>query len=592
MRWLLMVPVVAVCLVPLLYGNAWACGGFFCDRSQPVDQAGEKILFLVDEAGGSVEAHIQIQYQGAAEDFSWVVPVPVAPRFDVGSDEVFARLAYATQPRFTAGYEQRGGCEACGMWRDEERTPPARPPWDSGGGGGGCGGGLIDGDADGDGEGVAVIDSGTVGPFEHVTLEATDSTALVTWLGENGYDLPETAFPIIASYVESGSFFVALKFTKDADEGELVPIVLEMDGVDPCIPLRLTAIAAVEDMPVFAWVLGRSRAISTTWLDVEPNDARLYAFDANWPGAVAEAVDEVGGRAFATEYAGRSEPFVDALSPANYDLGELLDAWNLEVLMGELGRQGFTGSQLLLSILQEFAPPPADVDATSFYNCPADYVDDSYVWDHEGLVAALDDRIIRPLREVHAAFRREPYLTRLYTVISPSEMTEDPEFAMNPDAPDVPLVREARVVRDCQGTMSPEDDYLELTTPAGHRSCTDLGGIVWNFGDQIDTYVFIPELPRLPAIERALQWSEAGPAVVVADEHDATGSALPCDVPDTVGPLVCGPGEDPKPEPEPDPPGRMIPAGGGCSLVGRAAGPFGLVALALALLALRRGGKR
>ncbi|HEY3236040.1 MAG TPA: hypothetical protein VGJ84_15090, partial [Polyangiaceae bacterium] len=46
--------------------TASACGGTFCDSgptAMPVDQSGENILFVMN--GNTVEAHIQIQYQGS-----------------------------------------------------------------------------------------------------------------------------------------------------------------------------------------------------------------------------------------------------------------------------------------------------------------------------------------------------------------------------------------------------------------------------------------------------------------------------------------------------------------------------------------------
>src|SRR5262245_11571312 len=69
-----------------LPSEALACGGFFCSRV-PVDQSGENIVFGVD--GRRVEAHVQIQYQGAAEKFAWVVPVPSLPQLSIGSPVLF-----------------------------------------------------------------------------------------------------------------------------------------------------------------------------------------------------------------------------------------------------------------------------------------------------------------------------------------------------------------------------------------------------------------------------------------------------------------------------------------------------------------------
>jgi hypothetical protein len=41
---------------------AWACGGFVCDPAQPVDQAGEEVIFSVDEAADRVTMHVRVAY--------------------------------------------------------------------------------------------------------------------------------------------------------------------------------------------------------------------------------------------------------------------------------------------------------------------------------------------------------------------------------------------------------------------------------------------------------------------------------------------------------------------------------------------------
>src|SRR3954453_22793987 len=77
--------------------RAEGCGGFFCSQI-PIDQSGERIVFGVHD--GAVEAHIQIQYQGAAKKFSWVVPMPALPTLGVGSQAIFSYLDNRTQPSF------------------------------------------------------------------------------------------------------------------------------------------------------------------------------------------------------------------------------------------------------------------------------------------------------------------------------------------------------------------------------------------------------------------------------------------------------------------------------------------------------------
>ena len=49
-------------------GIAQACGGFFCNQAEPIDQAGEEILFAVDGDAGTTEMHVKVQYEGPASE--------------------------------------------------------------------------------------------------------------------------------------------------------------------------------------------------------------------------------------------------------------------------------------------------------------------------------------------------------------------------------------------------------------------------------------------------------------------------------------------------------------------------------------------
>lgn len=101
MRWFL--PVLfsafsaAVATVGLVDTPAHACGGFFCDNAQPVNQAAERIIFS-RAPDGTVTAVIQILYEGPAERFAWMLPVAGTPEIRVSSDLAFTRLQQATNP--------------------------------------------------------------------------------------------------------------------------------------------------------------------------------------------------------------------------------------------------------------------------------------------------------------------------------------------------------------------------------------------------------------------------------------------------------------------------------------------------------------
>lgn len=106
-----MVGLVGVATLAGASHEASACGGTFCDTgplAMPVDQTGRE--HSLRHEFGSVEAHIQIQYQGDAAKFAWVIPLQSLPEFEVGSQALFTNLLQGTVP--TYGYQQ--SFDSCG----------------------------------------------------------------------------------------------------------------------------------------------------------------------------------------------------------------------------------------------------------------------------------------------------------------------------------------------------------------------------------------------------------------------------------------------------------------------------------------------
>lgn len=194
-------------MLPLLLSQALACGGLFCNSAQPVDQVGERILFALIpgevEGEGEVEVHVQLSYQGPAEEFSWIVPTPTLPELRTSVDDVFVRLGMSTAPLFqptivdlgdcNSGIATRGGGPTVDMAASdsgggESFTPPAAA--------------------------VTVVSEEQVGPYDAQILTANDAGVLVQWLADNGYDLPPGGADKIAPYVASGSYYIGLKLQK------------------------------------------------------------------------------------------------------------------------------------------------------------------------------------------------------------------------------------------------------------------------------------------------------------------------------------------------------------------------------------------
>lgn len=461
---LLLAAAAPIALTP---GRAAACGGFFCDGGgmpQPVDQTGENILFVVDDAAGTVEAHIQIQYTGDPIAFAWIIPVTAIPDFSAGSELLFTNLLAATAPfySFTTSLDcqerERPGL-GCGAFAEDAAA----------------GEGGFFGESDGSAtttSGPEVVKREIVGPYEIVVLQGGTAVELHDWLETHGYAQDPDAPPIVEQYLEEGYYFAAARLTQGAGVDQLQPLVMTYEGTQPCVPLRLTRIAATDDMPIRVFALGDTRSVPLGYRHVEINQARLDWTNGamNYLEVVGKAIDSEGadGRAFITEYAGTSTVVTtDGLFDSRWDPLPFKDAQPVadgRSVVDDLTDQGlmqcleFDGCSynhpLLLPILRTYLPTPPGVDEDEFYTCMSCYTDqiDLGAWDGPKFAQALDERIFTPGLHALTLVNRNPYLTRMLTVMSPEEMTSDPEFGFNPDLPDVTNTNTATMFIPCSGS--------------------------------------------------------------------------------------------------------------------------------------------
>ncbi|MES1172185.1 MAG: DUF2330 domain-containing protein [Bacteroidota bacterium] len=450
-----------------LPGQAAACGGLFCNSRPPdpfaplpVAQTGENVVFAIekDPAGGATTlvAHIQILYAGDAAKFSWVVPVDAAPELSVGTDRLFSALASVTQPRFTSQSITDGQCIPPPMVTTDRGAMPSAPP---SGAPGQADAGFAPNPMAPE---VVVTFQGAVGPFDAAVIQSTDPMALKKWLMDNGYIVSDQAAALIDGYVRDGKYFVALKLLNGVAVRAIQPIVLTFKGTEPCVPLRLTAIAANPDMPVRMWILADRRAVPKNFLELKIDDARIdwLAGGSNYNALVTQAANEAGGNAFVTEYAGSAKIGARALwFEGQFNVAALQAAMTPPNYVQVLTAQGLANDTQTLPLLAKHIPMPAAVKAMGIADAQF-YGNLSFYWsqyafppfDLVALTTDITDKIIEPRRIAQAMIDGHPYLTRLNTFISPEEMNVDPLFIINKDLPDVSSVHTA-VFRTMCGTM-------------------------------------------------------------------------------------------------------------------------------------------
>ena len=481
---------LALSATMLLPSSAAACGGTFCDSgptAMPVDQTGENILFHLGE--NSVEAHIQVQYDpdSGAEQFAWVIPVTAIPEFEVGSQLLFDAMLQASVP----SYGMQVSNDFCGEGFGGALT----------GSGGDDGGGAPNGDGDDEagGDDPAVVLQATVGAFEISVLEGGTVEGVMTWLSDNGYQQDPAAEPILAQYLEEEFLFVAMKLSTRAGVDEIHPIVVRYEGDEPCVPIRLTRIAAVDDMEIRTFFLQDARVVPTNFRHVLINPLKL-----DWPNnasnykeviSMAVDADEANGNAFVTEYAGTSDVIQTWMIDQGWSSAPFANFVDSPVgVIQELSNQGLIfcdadwGTEctylhpLVESIVSQFIPVPEALAANEFYNCLECYVDqiDLTAWSATGFSMRLDERIIEPAQRAVALIEANPYLTRMYTTISPNEMMADPIFKLNNTLADVSNINFATQTNHCSGGAT-------ITLPDGREVMfPDATDITWpDFGAEM-----------------------------------------------------------------------------------------------------------
>ena len=555
---------------------AQACGGFFCDRPPPnpldplpVAQAGENVVFGVegDPASGNavVTAHIQILYSGDAALFSWVVPVLSVPTLSTGTDRLFSSLAGVTQPIFVPQSAVNGVCLPGPSVLNDSAT--AGTATGLGGSAGAAGPPRVN-----------VLFQGAVGPYDAATLQSSDSAELKTWLTDHGYYVDPHAGQIIDTYVQEGKYFVALRLSNGQDVRSIRPIVLTFHGTEPCVPLRLTAIAALPDMPVTVYLLGGARAVPLGFLELKLDELRIDwpSQGSNYAALLGEAANDAGGNAFVTEYAGPSNIASQLLwSPGRFNAETLRAALTPADYVQALIGQGLANDAQTLPLLIKYIPMPdaaisAGITPAMFYANLALY-SAQYPLPPSDLGALTDEvvtGIIEPRRLAQAMIDGHPYLTRFGTFLSPEEMNQDPLFTFNDALPDVPS-RHTSVLR----TMCGNFQYLACNAPV--RLELPDGRMAWLRSGIKATSCQPPRtddasLTSLPAAEMVWRRGTIGEGTVQIDNVAKIQSALTAHNASF------------------DPSGARADSGCGCAVArGRSSPVLGLAGVALALVSFR-----
>ena len=268
-----------VLLVPVGERAAEACGACFAPPGEFTAVEAHRMVIAL-----GVEETVlwdQFVYTGAPEEFAWVLPVPRSgAQVELAADAFVQEIDAGTTPIVQAVEcgEQAGGC--------------------------GWGGDVVPGPV----EGVEVLQRQTVGPYETVTLDSEDPDALYAWLGQNGYAFPTQAVAVLDHYVAQESAFLVLRLRPGVEVSAMRPVRVRFRGFMGTFPLEMVTLGATGSVELSLFVIAEQRYAARNYAMATIDEADLVwdaaTSSSSYDEVFQATIEENGGRAWVTEYAG------------------------------------------------------------------------------------------------------------------------------------------------------------------------------------------------------------------------------------------------------------------------------------------------
>ncbi len=270
---------------------ASACGGCFA----PPNPTGMPTVVTRHQMAVAMNMHEttlwdQIEYAGDPEDFVWVLPVRGGVPVELAENAFFEALEGVTTITMQAPAPPRTFCsDPCAGFGAFGAAADRAPGADAGAGG------------------VTVHHQAAIGPYETATIGSEDPAALVAWLRDNGYTVPDAILPTIAHYTDQHMDFAVLRLSPNFGVNQMQPVRVTMPGLNPTFPLRMVA-AGVEGsvgLELFVFAEGRYGPMNFASAEVD-RDAITYDWATgqfDYDARYAAAQDTADGRVWITEFA-------------------------------------------------------------------------------------------------------------------------------------------------------------------------------------------------------------------------------------------------------------------------------------------------
>lgn len=271
---------------------AEACGGCFVQPTERTVVTDHRMALSVSTT--QTVLWDQIRYSGDPAEFAWVLPVRAGATLQLSNDAFFTALDASTQS-VVYGPQTFGGNYGCGLTGCANSTSAADSQ-----------------SAPGPGQ-VQILSQEVVGPYETVTLRATDPGALRAWLKNHAFAIPDAVGPTIDAYVAESFDFIALRLRPDCGERSMQPVRIVTQGADPTLPLRMVAAGVGAKVGLTLYVVSEGRWQPQNFPHAVLDESALrwdrVQNKSNYEPLTQELMAQQGGRTWVVEYADQPQLF-------------------------------------------------------------------------------------------------------------------------------------------------------------------------------------------------------------------------------------------------------------------------------------------
>lgn len=233
------------------------CGFYVAKAGTDLFNQSSKVALMRD--GDRTVITMANDYQGDLTEFAMVIPVPTAIKREqvhISDPALLKHLDAYTAPRLVEYFDD-DPCAPKIMYRSMAMESAPAPV------------AMADGAfSRADALGVTIEDEFTVGEYDIQLLSAEQSDGLMTYLDENGYQVPEGAGRILGSYIKQDmKFFVAkVNLDEQSQTGNefLRPIAVAFESPKFMLPIRLGTLNARGEQDLFVYALTRDGQVETT----------------------------------------------------------------------------------------------------------------------------------------------------------------------------------------------------------------------------------------------------------------------------------------------------------------------------------------